>query len=79
MVIGEKDRKLLRANIPFWHPESFVVSADRRKRDVFIYCFSGRKPCQGLHSTNLSHCCHRTGTTWSSLMSNRVFSSPIGI
>lgn len=32
VVMGEKDRKLLILNIPFWHPESFVVSADRKKK-----------------------------------------------
>jgi len=36
MIIGQKNSKDLILSIPFGHPESFVMSADRKKRHTFI-------------------------------------------
>lgn len=47
MIIGQKDSKLLILNIPFWHPEGFVMSADgkeknRRHHDNLLFSYKAR-------------------------------------
>lgn len=92
MIIGQKDSKLLILNIPFWHPESFVVSADgkEKKEGVMIIYYFPTKHSPGLLMSKLTHsgaAKHQAelllqelfGTTWISLMNSRAYSSPTGI
>lgn len=37
MIIGQKNSKDLILSIPFGHPESFVMSADRKKKDTYYF------------------------------------------
>lgn len=83
MIIGQKNSKDLILSIPFGHPESFVMSADRKKK-TYIYYFPA-KHHPGLPMSYLTPSeaepllWELFGTTWICLMNSRVFPSLIGI